>query len=176
MLAVLILTVLVFVILAAIVSVESGDLLYAVIALAAVGVGTAMLYFLLQAPDLAITQLVIDILTLIIFVGAISKTTREDVRVGQLKPYHVLGCASLGVFLIISLLVADHLPPFGGPLSEVSKHYLDNALQDTRALNVVSAIVLDYRGYDTLGEITVLFAATISIVVVLRPSGGRMSG
>jgi len=65
------------------------------------------------------------------------------------------------------------LPPFGSPLLKVSKWYINNSLNETGAPNIVSGIILDYRGYDTLGEATVLFAAVAGAVAVLRAVGRK---
>jgi multicomponent Na+:H+ antiporter subunit B len=52
--------------------------------------------------------------------------------------------------------------------SEVSQYYLDNAVEDTGATNVISAILADYRLFDTLGETIVLFASIVAVVSALR--------
>jgi multisubunit Na+/H+ antiporter MnhB subunit len=52
--------------------------------------------------------------------------------------------------------------------SEVSQYYLDNAVEDTGATNVISAILADYRLFDTLGETIVLFASIVAVVSTLR--------
>lgn len=76
-------------------------------------------------------------------------------------------------------LVASDLPRFGDPTvpahNEIYQHYVDAVKRDTGALNSVTAVVFDYRGYDTLGEATVLFAAATASAAVLmgRLPGGR---
>ena len=57
--------------------------------------------------------------------------------------------------------------PFGEPKTEVGKYYLQNSEEETGASNVVTAVVVGYRSFDTLGEITVLFLATIGLGTVL---------
>ncbi len=60
----------------------------------------------------------------------------------------------------------------GGEVEDaVGQLYLDNAIWQTGAANVVTTIVWGYRGYDTLGESTVLFTAVIGVVMVLRAMG-----
>jgi multisubunit Na+/H+ antiporter MnhB subunit len=49
-----------------------------------------------------------------------------------------------------------------------AQYYLDNGAKDSGAANLVSPIVLDYRAYDTLGEVTVLFAAILGTITIIR--------
>jgi hypothetical protein len=55
----------------------------------------------------------------------------------------------------------------------VSKEYLQTGLQKTGAANVVAAIILDFRGYDTLGEATVIFVSILGSFVILRRRGRK---
>ena len=70
------------------------------------------------------------------------------------------------------LLVVQEMPTFGdinNPVhNEVAERYLEDAVKDTGALNAVSAIITDYRAFDTLGEITVLLTAIAALLAVLR--------
>ena len=60
------------------------------------------------------------------------------------------------------------LPQFGEPLMNTAQYYLNNGAADTGAANLVTSIILDYRAYDTLGEIMVLFTAILGALTVLR--------
>lgn len=64
------------------------------------------------------------------------------------------------------------LPPFGVADAPIHKHvapyYLANSLKDTLVPNVVTSTLSDYRGYDTLGETTVIFTAGIAVMLLLR--------
>jgi multisubunit Na+/H+ antiporter MnhB subunit len=79
----------------------------------------------------------------------------------------------LGVFLFLGYLALKTLPSFGDPLMKVSQFYLDEALKETRATNIVSAIILNFRAYDTLGEATVLFTAVVAVMAVMRRRGRK---
>lgn len=70
---------------------------------------------------------------------------------------------------IISAL--DHIP-FGEPESSAGSHYIDRGREETGASNIVTSVVVNYRGFDTLGEVTVLFVAAIGLGAVLA-AGGR---
>ncbi|PKP56351.1 hypothetical protein CVT91_13365 [Candidatus Atribacteria bacterium HGW-Atribacteria-1] len=69
-------------------------------------------------------------------------------------------------FLVVS---AVNMRPFGEPtFSEMDDYFIENAQSETGANNVVTSVVFDYRGFDTLGEATVLFAAAVGIVALFR--------
>ena len=71
------------------------------------------------------------------------------------------------------LLSVAELPPYGkadNPIhNQVSERYINNALEETGSTNMVTAIVFDYRGYDTMFETIVLFTATLAVVITLKP-------
>ena len=79
------------------------------------------------------------------------------------------------IFLTCSYYCLKDLPEFGYPLMKVSQTYINEGLQQTGAANIVAAIILDYRGYDTLGEATVLFTAVVGALAVLRTVGRKKS-
>jgi multicomponent Na+:H+ antiporter subunit B len=80
---------------------------------------------------------------------------------------------------VIILMVAE-MPPYGMPdnpvHNEVSERYVNEALEDTGVLNMVTSIVLDYRAYDTMFETIVLFTAALAVVITIRTSKGKENG
>ncbi|MEW6075757.1 MAG: hydrogen gas-evolving membrane-bound hydrogenase subunit E [Candidatus Omnitrophota bacterium] len=154
----------------AIVAMEIEDLLSSVIALGAVGFGLTLAFLLLRAPDLAITQLVVEILSLIILIRATVgvKLPREKIR--SRIGYFIFAVIFVALFLSFSVKAIAQLPLFGDSLMRIGSQYVAEAKIRTGAANIVSAIILDFRGYDTLGEATVLFTAVIGVLAVLRKS------
>ncbi|MCS7232529.1 MAG: hypothetical protein N3C62_03125 [Synergistetes bacterium] len=75
-------------------------------------------------------------------------------------------------FLFFSLILIWGLTtihPFGEPLqSDMDDYFIQNAQKECAANNVVTSIVFDYRGFDTLGEATVLFTAVIGVAATFR--------
>ncbi len=73
--------------------------------------------------------------------------------------------------LILMYGVAD-APRFGDPNSPASSHvsprYIEKSMAETEVPNMVTAVLADYRGYDTFGETTVVFAAGIACLLILR--------
>ena len=57
--------------------------------------------------------------------------------------------------------------PFGAAKTKVGHYYIDNCREETGATNIVTSVVLNYRGFDTLGEVTILFLAAIGLGAVL---------
>ncbi len=163
--------ILLFMIAAAVIAVIVEDLLSSVIAVGAVGIGLCMAFLVLKAPDLAIMQLVVEILSLIVLIRA---TVRNDLPFSKSGRW-VFNTSStivfLAVFLTFAYLALKSLQPFGSPLMKVSKIYLEEGTARTGAMNIVSAITLNYRALDTLGEVTALFTAIIGIWAVTRKIG-----
>lgn len=158
-----------FMILGSLVALEIKDILSSIVAIGVVGLAVSIAFLFLQAPDLAIVQFLFEIFALIILLRAF---VRKDFHV--LEPakssrwifgFTLLGLASV---LALSVKVFRLLPPFGRPLMDVSRYYLDHAAADTGAANIVAAVILDYRAYDTLGEVVVLLTAILGTLTVLR--------
>ena len=86
--------------------------------------------------------------------------------------YNLL-CVGICVTMIALLLyTVTTLPVFGDPNdpinNEVSARYIENGLQETGAVNIVTGMILDYRAFDTLGESSVLFTAAMVVLFLLR--------
>jgi multisubunit Na+/H+ antiporter MnhB subunit len=165
--------VLLFTTIAAIVAIETRDLLGVVVSVSAVGFGLIIAFFFMLAPDVAIVPIVVEVLTLVILI-------RATLRVG-LQPFvgnrdffgFIATAAALVVVFILSMKVFEGLPKFGQPVFATipdtpSMHYVTNGMSETGAANIVSAVILDYRAYDTLGEATVLFTAVMGAITIIR--------
>lgn len=163
--------ILIFMIAAALIAVEVKDLLSSVVAIGAVGIGLCMAFLTLKAPELAIIQLVVEILSLIILVRA---TIRKDLpfSVSGRWVFNTVGTLCfMVVFMAASYITLKDLPVFGNSLMKVSKFYIDNSLSKSGSENVVAAIMSNFRAYDTLGEIAVLFASIIGVLAIARSVG-----
>jgi multisubunit Na+/H+ antiporter MnhB subunit len=157
----------------AVVAVETRHLLSSIVCLGAVGFLVAIAFLLLGAPDIAITQVVVEILSLIILIRA---TIERDVTAisGEREFFGMVTTVAMVVLLLVfGVRVAADLPAFGKAVMDrfgdtPSGVYVAEGLRQTGAANIVTAIILDYRGYDTLGEATVLFCAILGAVTLLR--------
>jgi multisubunit Na+/H+ antiporter MnhB subunit len=78
----------------------------------------------------------------------------------------VLSFSIVAIFLIFGALM---MHPFGIPdESEMDDNIITNAQTETGANNAVTSVVFDYRGFDTLGEATILFTAVAAVIMVFR--------
>jgi len=80
----------------------------------------------------------------------------------------IAAAVSLGVLIAILVAVAFLLHPFGNPPSQMDDYMIQNSQNETGTNNVVAAVLFDYRGFDTLGEATVLFTAVTGVVMLFR--------
>ena len=83
----------------------------------------------------------------------------------------VLGSIVLIALTSIFCLTVDSLPVIGDPNSAPNQHvtplYIENSKVDTGSPNIVTGVLADYRGFDTLGETTVMFVAGLTSVLIL---------
>ncbi|MCX7733015.1 MAG: DUF4040 domain-containing protein [candidate division WOR-3 bacterium] len=166
---------------AALVASETRNLLAAAVALGLVGFSVAIMFILAQAPDLAIVQIVVETLTVVFFTAVILRTTDVDTTVTQgLKMETAMFVAAFlafgGLFLALIIGVLQEIPRFGEPVMRIAQEYVQLGLERTGAANIVSAIILDFRGYDTLGEATVLFTAVVGVLTVMRLASRKKPG
>jgi len=167
---------LVIMIIGSIVAIELKNLLSAIIAIGIVGLGTSICFLFLQAPDLAIVQFLFEIFAIIILVRAFIKTEYHHMdkkSSGRIINSIVTALVLIGV-LILSLNMFEALPEFGKPAMETADYYVNNAnaARETNSANIVTSIILDYRAYDTLGEVTVLFTAILGALTIIRIKTG----
>lgn len=163
----------VFMIIGAIIALETKDLLSAVISVGAIGVAVSICFLMVGAPDIAITQMVVEVLSLIILIRA---TIRHDLTTinGDREFFGLtVTLAFIFVFFLFGFKAFLSLPEFGTPSMSVfseaaSNRYISSGFKETGASNIVTAIILDYRGFDTLGEVTVLFTAIWGALAIMR--------
>jgi multisubunit Na+/H+ antiporter MnhB subunit len=160
----------------AIIAVRAKDLLSSVVAVGVTGLGASLTFLILKAPDLAITQLVVEVLCLIILIRATIKKDLPFSTTGRWFFNTMTTVTFIIVFLTSAYMALQNLPDFGYPIMKVAKTYLEQGLVKTGATNLVSAVILDYRAYDTLGEATILFTAVIGILAVMRRVGRKKVG
>jgi len=163
-------------IIGAVIAVVVKDLLSSIVAVGAAGLCVCLAFLVLKAPDLAITQLVVEVLCLVILIRA---TVRKDLPFSTSGRW-VFNTAVTAIFMItflcISYFALKDLPQFGYPIMKVADIYLKQGLVKTGATNLISAVILDYRAYDTLGEATILFTAVIGVLAIMRKIGRKKPG
>ncbi|MCX5679440.1 MAG: DUF4040 domain-containing protein [Candidatus Omnitrophica bacterium] len=168
--------VLIFMIAAAVIAVSVKDLLSSVVAIGAVGVGLAMAFLLLKAPDLAILQLVVEILSLIILVHA---TTRQDLPFSTSGRW-LFNTISTLFFVVVFLMVAHKalkgIPIVGASLPGAVQPIMENVPAKEETGNLVATILMKTRAIDTLGEVAALFTAVVGVLAISRKIGRTGGG
>ncbi len=142
--------------------------------LGASGFGLALFYLAANAPDVAITQLMVETLT-VIFLALVLRELPPLAGVGSRRPaarrIHATVAITLGVLVGAMLLVSVSAPLPG----DIARWYLAHSLTDGHGANVVNVILVDFRALDTLGEILVVALAGLAAAGLLgatrRPDG-----
>lgn len=142
--------------------------LHAVIAVSAVGYLVSLIYIYLQAPDLAITQILVETLFTIIFLLVIVKipqTFNEKITTPTMIRDLSISAAVALTVLILSLNASQGI---AAPFESLSHYFIENSLSLAAGHNIVNVILVDFRGYDTLGEIVVLCLAALGVGNLIR--------
>jgi len=165
-----------FMIIGSVIAIEAKDLLSTVISVSAAGAGLAIVFLLLGAPDLAITEVVVEVVAMVLLIRVAVR--RDDTTFDQARDMFnvATGLVFLGLIVVACVYAFQWMEPFGAPTMTMSRPYLARGFTDTGAANEVTAVLLDFRAYDTLGEATVIFAAVIGAYAVLRHVGRRRDG
>ena len=156
------------------------DLLSVIIILAVYSFMMATIFTRLNAVDVAFTEASVGAgITSVLMLAALSKTKRYEYHQTKMerRKSSALFLRVMSLFLVTvigAVLVygAIDMPEFGDPDAPTNKHvsprYIEEAHHDTGIHNMVTAVLASYRGYDTLGETTVIFTAGISVILLLR--------
>ena len=163
-------------ILGALYAIHAKDLLSSVIACGIVGYSLVICFLLLKAPDLAIVQIVVDTITLIIMVAVVLDSSREE---KYSKPDSqgyvsaVTGIILILIFLWFFIASVQQLDVLGKSTLRMAESYIEGAAQKTGSANLVTGVVFDFRGYDTMGEAVVLVTAVLGVLTILRLRGKK---
>jgi multicomponent Na+:H+ antiporter subunit A len=142
----------------------------AVLSLGVVGYGVAVMYALLGAPDLAMTQFAVETLTVVIFVLVFSRLRGFgdlSSRFVKIRDAFVAIAAGAVVMTLVLFIGAS------GTTSRLSTYFAGAAPRLAHGFNVVNVILVDFRGFDTLGETTVLVTVAIGVRALLLIGRGR---
>ncbi len=165
--------ILIMMIIGALIAIETKNLLSSIISVGAVGFLLAIMFLFLRAPDLAITQMVVEILCLVILIRATISRDLTAISGGR-EFFGLITTATLIILItVLGLKIFEDFPAFGSSVLDrvidaPAKTYIADGLEKTGSANIVTTILLDFRAYDTLGEITVLFCAILGTLAVLR--------
>jgi multicomponent Na+:H+ antiporter subunit A len=145
----------------------------AVLSVGTVGYGVALLYALFGAPDLAMTQFAVETLTVVIFVLVFYQLRGGfgDLSGRLTKSRDALVAAAAGILVTTLVLFIGA----SGTTSRLAAYFADAAPRLAHGRNIVNVILVDFRGFDTLGEITVLVTVAIGVGALLLMGRERHS-
>jgi len=135
----------------------------------------ASVLIVLDAVDVAMTEASVGAgVSTVFLLAALHHTKSMEQRPHRTPILPLIVSLGVGAALVWGTI---GLSPFGTPDAVIHKHvapyFLANCLKDTLVPNVVTSTLADYRGYDTLGETTVIFTAGIGVMLLLRGAARR---
>lgn len=123
-----------------------------------------------DAVDVAMTEAAVGAgVSTVLFLAALHLTKSMEYPAARPAAIPLIVSGIVGAALIWATY---DLPAFGTAMAPIHQHvapyYIENSVKDTLVVNLVSAILADYRGYDTLGETVVVFTAGIGVMLLLK--------
>jgi multicomponent Na+:H+ antiporter subunit A len=147
--------------------------LAAVVTLGVVGVGVALLFMILGGPDLAMTQLAIETLSVVLFVFVLYRLPRFAHFTTAVERRRDLALSvTIGLLFTAILWVLASV----GDDSALSTYFAQQSVPEGKGRNVVNVILVDFRGLDTMGEVAVLAVAAMGVHGLIRLGGRRAAG
>ncbi len=139
--------------------------LVSLILMGAVGLGVSLVFIKFSAPDLALTQISVEVVTIVLMLLALyflpQFSPQESGNYIRSRDVIVATVAGLGVSLLVWAILTR-------PYHSIADYFISNSVSGGGGTNVVNVILVDFRGYDTLGEITVLALAGLGIYAMLH--------
>ncbi len=144
------------------------NILYASILSGCFSLFTVIMYLILDAPDVAMTEAAVSVITSIFSIYTIKAAYQSPYNFeDKFKPLLFILCISLALALIYA---SNDLPPFGSQFTishqSAAAYYLKNTSTDIGIPSIVAAILASYRGYDTLMETVVILVGGLSVLLV----------
>lgn len=145
----------------------------ALILMGGAGISTCITFAWFSAPDLAFTQLLVEIVTTVLILLGLrwlpkkAQQTRSErrgltARFNNVRDIAIAGIAGFGL-AAISYAVMTKTPP-----QSISGFFLEKSYTEAGGRNVVNVLLVDFRGFDTMGEITVLGIVALTVYALLR--------
>jgi multicomponent Na+:H+ antiporter subunit A len=165
-----------FMMLAAVAALYTDSRIAALAELGIVGLGMSLLFVLYGAPDLALTTLLVETLSLIVFVVVLlalpsHATTAHETSARSTRVFD--GALAIGAGVVFSALIIS--AQGGSPGTLLRDFFGAHSYAQANGKNVVNVILVDFRAFDTMGEITVLCLAALGVAALIRAGRRRLS-
>lgn len=153
--------------------------LFAVVMLAGIySLLSAGLFTVMDAVDVAFTEAAVGAgISTVLFLGALALAGHQEKKPVRAWRRRILPLGVAVVTGVVLIYGTTDLPPFGDAANPVHHHVADHYLEETYheigVPNVVTAVLASYRGYDTMGETTVVFAAAVGVMLLLAGHARR---
>lgn len=155
--------VVVMMLISTLVVVASNDFTTSLVGLGMIGFGVALIFVYYGAPDLAITQLLVETLTVVLFLFVVFRLpAMKQLSSSRVRVRDAILALSFGGLMTLLVLKAVSIQ-FHHPISEQLAQW---SYPEAKGKNVVNVILVDFRALDTLGEITVVTAAALGIAAL----------
>jgi multicomponent Na+:H+ antiporter subunit A len=154
----------------ALASAKAETYISSVLTLSILGFMVAIYYLLANAPDLTLTQLTVETLSLVIFLLVLNHLPDLGEKVSDPKRFRDLAVslsAGFMIFLAVGASTLESTP------DRLSSFFVEHALPGSGGSNVVNVILVDFRGLDTMGEISVIAMAGLAILMLFERRGEK---
>jgi multicomponent Na+:H+ antiporter subunit B len=136
---------------------------------------SAILFMAMDAVDVAFTEVAVGAgISTVLALGTLAMVGSEEKRPAHTPLLPLVLVLITGGTLVYGTL---DIPPFGSPDNPIHQHvaprYIEQMEEEVDIPNVVSAVLASYRGYDTMGEVTVVFTAAVGVMVLLVGARAR---
>ena len=144
--------------------------LFAVVMLAGIySLLSAGLFTVMDAVDVAFTEAAVGAgISTVLFLGALSLVGHQELKPGHTPVLPLIVVLITGGALVYGTM---DMPPYGAAENpvhhHVADHYLEESPHEIGVPNIVTAVLASYRGYDTMGETTVVFTAAVAVMLLL---------
>jgi len=167
--------ILAFIVTVAVAAARQRNLFAAVMLFGIYSLLSAALFVTLNAVDVAFTEAAVGAgIATILMLATLAITSARQKPIEKRPLAALLAAIATGLVLIYGTW---DLPRFGDPSAPVHRHvaprYLDDSAAEIGVPNVVTSVLASYRGYDTLGEVTVIFTAGVGVLVLIGRSRRR---
>ncbi len=135
----------------------------------------ALLYVVMDAVDVAFTEAAVGAgISTVLFLGTLALTADREKKTPSTQPGPIAMVALAGALLVYASL---DMPRYGDPSAPIHHHvaprYIEQSGAEVGIPNIVTSVLASYRGYDTLGEVFVIFTAAIGVLLILGHGSDR---
>ena len=152
----------------AVLSTLTNSRITAIAGLGSVGIGVALIFIVFGAPDVAITQLLVETLVVVLFAAAALRLPKLPRNVGSSRVRWGDAFIAVSIGSVITMII---LQIVSSPLDlRLTQYFEETSSPEAFGRNIVNVILVDFRALDTFGEITVVVIAALGAYALLRPS------